>query len=329
MPIQLDDYIQRLPKTETHLHLEGALPWELLQTLDPVRYAQTPPWWEDDFRFDSFAHFEGDLLNAAFAWYTSPERYHEAAKLVFCRHQEQNVRYVETSFASGVIEFLGLDGPAIAEAIKSAAPEGLTVRVFMGIHRNGYTDSSRAALDSCHQWKHLDGIDLHGTETLPLEAWASPLWQRLRDAGKAVKAHTGEFCGPGQVREIVEALGVKRIEHGVRAIEDPAVVDFLREQGVALDVCPISNVKLRVSPDYASHPLPRLMQAGLVCTLSTDDPLMFGNRINDEYRVAAEEMGLDRTALALLARNGFSVALIDAAEKARHLADLESIIYGR
>ena len=101
----LSDFIQRLPKTETHLHIEGALPWELLHQLDPKRFAQPPASWAGDFRYKSFEHFERELLDMAFAWFTSPERYYEAAKIIFQRHLEQNVRYVETSFASGVIEF--------------------------------------------------------------------------------------------------------------------------------------------------------------------------------------------------------------------------------
>src|SRR5450755_4066488 len=97
-------FIQALPKTETHLHLEGALPFELLQRVRPD-FKQPPASWARDFKFRDFAHFETELLDMAFSWFTSPERYHEAAKLIFARHVAQNVQYVETSFASGVVEF--------------------------------------------------------------------------------------------------------------------------------------------------------------------------------------------------------------------------------
>jgi adenosine deaminase len=319
-------FIQSLPKTETHLHIEGALPWELLQGLEPERFAEPPASWADDYRFESFARFEEELLAMAFPWFTSPERYHEAAKLIFQRQVEQNVKYVETSFASGVVEFGGLDGEAIAEAIKAAAPEGLLVRVFMGIHRTGYTDRSRPFLDACSRWEHLDGIDLHGPETLPLEAWAPRLWRRVAEEGKQVKAHAGEFGPAENVRQVIDELGVKRVQHGVRAIEDPALVRRLADEGVALDVCPISNVKLAVVASFEEHPLSALLDAGVVCTVSTDDPLSFGNTLTQEYLALAGSMGFSRRRLAEVARNGFRVAVCDSSVTEPHIRALDAII---
>ena len=124
----LRTFIHALPKTETHLHIEGALPWRLLQELDGIKYAATPPSWEGHFKFRDFAHFDETLLGHAMAWYVSPERYHHAATEVFKELKAQNVRYVETSFASGVIEFFGVHGKGILDGILSAVPEGLEVR---------------------------------------------------------------------------------------------------------------------------------------------------------------------------------------------------------
>lgn len=161
-------FIQKLPKTETHLHIEGALPWECLQALDPQRFRSPAASWDDTFRFDRFAQFEKTLITYATAWYTSVQRYHEAAKCVFARHVQQNVKYVETSFASVMIDWMKLDGNEVAAAIKEAAPPGLVVRVFMGLQRNN--DPIRA--QELLLWEALDGIDLHGDETLPLEDWS-------------------------------------------------------------------------------------------------------------------------------------------------------------
>jgi adenosine deaminase len=319
-------FIQALPKTETHLHIEGALPWELLHALEPVRFPEPPASWADDFRFDSFAHFEGELLKMGIAWFTSPERYHEAARLIFQRHVEQNVKYVETSFASGVVEHLGLDGAAIAEAIRSAAPEGLDVRVFMGISRNGYTAQSRGFLDECFRWKHLEGIDLHGPESLPLEEWTPRLWRRVADEGKRVKAHAGEFGGAANVRQAIDSLGVKRVQHGVRAIEDAALVRRLADEDVVLDICPISNVKLAVVKGFAEHPLRQFLDAGILCTVSTDDPISFGNTLTREYLTLATEMGFTRRQIAEVARNGFRVAMRETGVGAEHLRTLDAII---
>jgi adenosine deaminase len=111
------------------------------------------------------------------------------------------------------------------------------------------------------------------------------------------------------VRDAVEKLGAQRIEHGVHAIEDPEVVAMLRDRGIALDVCPISNVKLRVVPSPGEHPLKLLLDAGVVCTVSTDDPVSFGNSIEDEYEFLARELGFTEADLARIAANGFQVSL--------------------
>jgi adenosine deaminase len=324
---RLKDFLRSLPKTETHLHIEGALPWELLNDLDPQRFDQPPSSWGPQFKFTDFAEFERDLLEMAFAWYTSPERYHEAATKIFDKLlKEENVRYLETSFASGMIEFLGLDGKAVAEAIKAAAPEGLEVRVFMGIHHDGYTDRSRAFIDDCMNWEALDGLDLHGTETTPLEAWTAEVWQRARDAGKVTKAHAGEFEGPEFVRQVVEELGVTRIQHGVRSIESPKLVQDLRERGVVLDVCPISNVKLGVVERMSDHPIRDLVKEGITCTISTDDPISFGNTLTDEYTALFQELGFDFADLGDLARNGFRNALDGEDAFARHIREIEDLV---
>jgi adenosine deaminase len=169
-------------------------------------------------------------------------------------------------------------------------------------------------------WPELDGIDLHGVEPSPLGDWAIGYWQRARDAGKFTKAHAGEFCGPDFIRHVVEKLGAQRIEHGVRAIEDPALLELLRERAIALDVCPISNVKLGVVPSAEEHPIRRLLDAGMVCTISTDDPISFGNTLEDEYFFLAGKLSFTREELTAVARNGFRVALASEDWKSAALA---------
>ncbi len=323
---RLRAFLRRLPKTETHLHMEGALPWELLNALDPGRFARPPESWQDHYRFASFAAFETALLEMACAWFTSPERYHEAAARVFRRlRDEENVRYVETSFASGMVEYLGLDGAAVAAAIKAAAPAGLEVRVFMGIHHDGYTERSAPFIEDSLNWEHLDGLDLHGTETTPLEPWTAGLWARARAAGKHTKAHAGEFAGPEFVWQVVEELGVRRIQHGVRAVESPRLVRHLREIGAILDMCPISNVKLGVVPSMRDHPIRELFDAGLACTISTDDPISFGNTLSAEYTALYQELGFTLPELCKLAAHGFRHAIGAPGAFDRELAEIEAL----
>jgi adenine deaminase len=320
----LDDFIKSLPKTENHLHIEGAVPMELLRQLDHEKYKDNPMSWAKDFRYKDFSAFDEHILSMVVPWYTSPERYHEAAKAVFKRlRNEENVRYVETSFASGIIEFGGIDGEAIAEAVKTAAPENLEVRVFLGLNHNAWNERTKGFIEDCINWKHLDGIDLHGDENLPLESWSEKLWKRFNDAGKTTKAHAGELCGPDFIRQVVEKLNVKRIEHGVKCISDISLVNEIRDRGITLDVCPISNLKLRVVPSIGEHPLHRLIAMGVRCTINTDDPICFGNSLFDDYKIVAEQGGMTKSDLIKVARNGFEAADIDDKKRKMWLAELD------
>ena len=327
MDSPLQAFIRSLPKTETHLHIEGALPLELLQRVRP-EFVKPPASWAEDFKFRDFAHFEQELLDMAFSWYTSPERYHEAAKIIFARHVAQNVKYVETSFASGVIEFLRLDGREVLAAIRSAVPTELEVRVFLGIHHNGAGPKMMPVLEEALGWPDLAGIDLHGTEDFPIEPWTADYWAAARKAGKYTKAHAGEFMGADFVRRVLDELKPQRIEHGTRSSEDPGVVAEIKRCGIALDICPISNHKLMPDVFLATHPIRHLFDAGVKVTVSTDDPISFGSTLLDEYAALAAHRAFSRKELAQLARNGFEVALMPEAQKKPWLDELDRVIVG-
>jgi adenosine deaminase len=323
----LDTFIQALPKTETHLHIEGSVPYdELLRTLDPKLYPANPEFRQRGYRYVNFPDFEQILLRHALPWYTSAQRYHEAARVIFANHVRENVRYVETSFHLHVTEFIHVPGTEIIEAILSAAPPGLEVRVFAGMLRTAYDGPLRAAIDEMHDWEDLAGVDLHGLETMPTEPWSMRVWEKMKKAGKVTKCHAGEFAGPSKVREAIQQLGVKRVQHGVRAIEDPAVMQLAVDMGVTFDTCPLSNVGLCVYPDIASHPLRRLMQAGINCTVSTDDPLSFANSVTEEYEALATQGGFTRAELAQVARNGWAVADIGETERNAWLAEIDRVV---
>jgi adenosine deaminase len=321
----LGDFIQALPKTETHLHLEGALPYELLHVWQPEKFPETPHFHAAEFRYATFPAFDEVLLGHALPWFVSAERYHEAAKAVFAKHVAQNVRYVETSFHLPVSGFINVPAREIIAAIRSAVPAGLEVRIFAGMLRTDYTGLMRAVIDQLEKWDELAGVDLHGFEQVPTEPWSAKIWERLRGAGKVTKCHAGEFDGAHRVREAIAELGVTRIQHGVRAIEDPRVVALAVERGVTFDVCPISNVRLCVAWTMREHPLRALMQAGVRCTVSTDDPLVFANTLNDEYRALAEEAGFTRVELAQLAKNGWAVASVPAAVRETMCEEIERL----
>ncbi len=322
-PARLRGFIQALPKTETHLHLEGALPYDLLHGWDPVRFPADPAFRRPEYRFPTFPAFDEVLLGHALPWFVSAERYHEAARVIFARHVVQNIRYVETSFHLPVAGFINVPARELIAAIRAAVPPGLEVRIFAGMLRTDYTGPMQTVIDDLENWDELAGVDLHGFEAVPTQPWTAKVWSRLRAAGKVTKSHAGEFDGPARVREAIEDLGVTRIQHGVRAIEDPAVVALARERGVTFDTCPISNIKLGVVPSYAAHPLRALMQAGVRCTISTDDPLVFANDLVDDYAALAIEGGFTVAELAQLARNGWDVASVPPAVRSAMRSEID------
>ena len=222
-------------------------------------------------------------------------------------------------------EFIGADGQELASAIKSAAPEGMEVRVIGAFVRNGLTEKMRPIIESCHGWDELDGVDLHGQEWLDLEDWALPVWKRFRDEGKIIKAHAGELCGPESIVEVLDKLGVDRLQHGVRAVENPDLVKRLADEGIILDVCPISNEKLRVFDRLEDHSIRDLHAAGVTCTVSTDDPLCFANSIEDEYRALGGRLGFSKLELAEFAKNGFRHARLDETLKTNYIDQIDSL----
>jgi len=319
-------FIKALPKTETHLHLEGALPYELLHAWQPGRFPTSPPFRAREYRYASFPAFDEILLGHALPWFTSLDRYHKAAKSIFARHVAQNIRYVETSFHLPVVSYVKVSGPEIIAAIRAAVPASLEVRIFAGMLRNDYDGPLRAVIDDLENWSGLAGVDLHGFEGVPTEPWTAKIWERLRGAGKVTKVHAGEFDGASRVREAIEVLGSNRIQHGVRAIEDASVLALAVARGVTFDVCPISNVKLGVYPSLREHPLRRLMEAGVRCTVSTDDPLVFANSLSDEYLALAEEAEFSREELARICKNGWEVASVTPAVKMQNLAKIDQLV---
>ncbi len=160
------------------------------------------------------------------------------------------------------------------------------------------------------------GLDLAGDEARHPAGQFAPLFRRAREAGLRLTAHAGEFAGAESVRQTVLELGVERLGHAVRAIDDPAVLDLLAERGIAIECCPTSNVLTGSVPDYAEHPLPLFLQHGLRATLNTDDPsLMSEITLDHEYLVAQEHMGLDDQQLRLVQENGLQAAFLSDAER--------------
>ncbi len=322
-------WVRALPKAETHLHLEGSTPAELIDEVFAGERRRDRPFWRPDFRYGSFDEFEARYVADVVPFYDSAQRYHDAARGMLAECVAQGCRYVETSFHLPVLDFARLDGREVLAAIRAAVPPGLTVKIFGGLCHDDYA-AHGPLIEAALGWEGLDGLDLHGPEYKPMEPWTADVWARARAAGKFTKAHAGEFMPASFVAWVLDNLKVSRIEHGVRAVEDPAVVARLVSEGVALDVCPISNVKLAVAGvrEMGAHPLRRLFDAGVKVTISTDDTYFFGNTLEEEYFATHQALGFSRAELVRLARNGIDVALMSAEEKAPIYAELYVIEAG-
>ena len=323
---ELRAFIANLPKTETHLHLEGALPLELARRVDPVAFAEPPPYWHPDYRFDGFALFQAQFDTCFFKWFVSPENYYESCRHVFAKVVAQNCVYLECSFHLGTAERIGTTPfREIARAIHAAKPAGLELRLYLGMFRDHYAGPLARIVDEAITWDEIAGVDLHGFESPEFQPWSAEVWSRVRALGKTTKAHAGEFSPAADVRRAVEFLGTRRVQHGLSALQDPATLALLRERDVTLDQTPISNVKLRAVPSMREHPIRRFLDAGIRCTVSTDDPMLFGNQLNDEYYALATETGLSRATLIQIARNGFAVADLPAATKQNYYKQLATL----
>ena len=323
----MDSFIESLPKTETHLHIEGAIPWELFESRYPGEFPTVPKFWQPNFRYDNFAQFESILIDHALKIIKEPADYAEIASMLFAKHIQQNVRYVELSFHAGMIEFLKIPGQEIISAIRSAIPSELEIRIFMGMSRDSYSEYLGDTLeDAVENWEGLHGIDLHGQEDIPAMEWIPRLWKKAKSNGRVLKAHAGEFGPADNVRWVVEELGVQRIQHGIHSSTDEQLMKMLCDKGVVLDICPISNYKLRIFETWKDYPISKFISRGIPLTISTDDPMSFGNCLNDEYRTLQQKLGFSERDLAQFAKNGFEVADMSAGLRKKSITEIDSLL---
>jgi adenosine deaminase len=174
-----------------------------------------------------------------------------------------------------------------------------------------------------HAGDGVVGLGLADDETRGAAELFAEAFAIAREAGLISAPHAGEHGGPESVRRALDVLGATRIEHGVRSVEDPELLRRLADEGITLDVCPTSNVVLRVVPTLADHPLPRLLEAGIAVSLNADDPLFFGSGIEAEYELGRHSFGLDDPTLAHIARCSIRASGAPDSLKSSALADID------
>ena len=317
------EFIGALPKAELHLHLEGAVPWALARAQAPT-LPERPPWYADGFQFEDFLQFRGAVRDCM-SYLTDASAYGAAAGAIFQGLLAQNVRYAEISFDVARALEQTLEVHDVVAAIKAAEPPSLITRVFAALSQHKPERTPPAVVEAVLSAPGLDGLSLHGDETAQQTPVFVEAFAEARRRGLQTKAHAGELMGPASVAAALDLLGVTRIEHGVRAAEDDALVDRLAAEAVTLDVCPWSNVRLRVVKSLAAHPIRRLHERGVRLTINTDDPTVFGRTLSEELTSLVEDLGFTHADLARFQANAFAVAALPAATRAALLAELTAL----
>jgi adenosine deaminase len=215
--------------------------------------------------------------------------------------------------------------PEIVAALKGAAPASLTVCVYAGFARDLPEVLDERMKQAIWDTTALDGLDLYGDERKGEPAPFADFFALAREHGLSLKAHAGELLGPRSIEQALDHLGVKRIEHGVAAAQDEALMQRLVAEGVTLDVCPTSNLKLKVVERLADHPIRRLHQRGVCVTANTDDPTIFGCSLSDELGVLVGKLGFSVAAIAQLEINAFEAAKLPAAAREAIIAEIASL----
>ncbi|MFL5351577.1 adenosine deaminase [Archangium sp.] len=308
----LEALIRQLPKAELHLHLEGSIQPELALSLARKHGVSLPGALEGleglrrRYRYGSFEDFLSLYLAISECLVVAGDFTAIAVDLARAL-AAQNVRYAEvtvtpmTHVARGVPGEVVLEGLAEGRA-RALREHGVELAWVFDIVRN-LTQQAEPTLALALRGREqgVIGLGLSGPEQAewPREHYAS-IFARARDGGLHSLPHSGEFCGPEGIWDSLRWLGAERLGHGVRCLEERALVEHLVEHRIPLEVCPSSNTALHVCPSFEQHPLPRLMEAGLAVSLASDDPPLFSTTLTDEYlRCAAAFHWTEATVLSL------------------------------
>jgi adenosine deaminase len=294
--------VAEIPKAELHVHLEGTATPELIRRLACRNGIALPDGLfadDDTFAWVDFLDFLRAYDDAATAIRTARD-YRDVTYEYLAACAAQGTVYVELIASLDHGAKVGLDDAehlaGIAQGIDDAqSRHGIVGRIISSCVRNFGVEACEdvAARTVALDHPYVVGFNMAGDEANFPAADYARAFATVADAGLGCSVHAGEHAGPESIRAALALPGVVRISHGVRAVEDPALVAELAARGIVLEVCPTSNVALGVYPGYGDHPLPALIAAGVPVTLGSDDPPYFGTSIGREYELAHEMMGLD------------------------------------
>ncbi len=332
-----DPLIERVPKVQLHCHLEGtvrAATFRDLATQHGLLSPRATGPSEETFAFATFREFLLTFAEVCKAL-QRPEDYARVAREYAADAVEQNVRYAEIFISPSVWTFFhsDLDVGACVAAMREALDaqersSGLAVRFICDLTRNFGTErafeTARTAVELAEAGLGVIGIGLGGDEmNFPASLFVEP-FAFGRASGLHAVAHAGEAAGAGSVRDAVELLGAQRIGHGIRALEDDAVVDLLGKRGITLECAPTSNVRTGAVAPGAEHPLVLLDERGVIVTIDADDPALFGTSLECELQQVADMVGMHDVVRFL--RNAVDGSFADPSRKATLHAELDAAL---
>ena len=331
----LDSFIAALPKAELHLHIEGSLEPELMFALAERNAVAIPYASVEEVRaayaFSNLQDFL-DIYYAGAAVLQTRQDFHDLAAAYFARAAADGVIHAEIMFDPQTHTDRGIAFAEVIEGLLSAMAEaqarhGMTTRLILCFLRHLSEEAAFATLAEAEPWlEHITAVGLDSSELGHPPAKFARVFAAARAKGLKITAHAGEEGPPAYVTEALNVVGTDRIDHGNRAMEDPALVERLRAQAMTLTVCPLSNLKLCVVPDLAAHPIDRMLAAGLKATLNSDDPAYFGGYVADNFRAVVQARNLTRDDLVTLARNSLEGAFLPPEQIAAHVAKLDAFV---
>ena len=333
--MRVSPFIRHLPKAELHVHIEGTFEPELMLTIARRNGAILPFNSVEEARAAyQFSNLQ-DFLNIYYqgmAVLLTRQDFCDLTSAYLDRIAAQNVRHAEIFFDPQAHTTRGVPFAAVCQGIKAGLQygqerHGITSRLIMCFLRHLDESDALATLEEALPYRDLIyGVGLDSSEMGNPPAKFARVFAAARKAGFACVAHAGEE-GPAQyVREAVDILRVRRVDHGNRVLDDPALTAKLAERAIPFTVCPLSNLRLGVVESLAQHPLHKMLDAGLMITLNSDDPAYFGGYVNENYQAVQDHLGIDDATLALIARNSFHAAFLEPERREALLAELHAYV---
>lgn len=322
-----------LPKAELHVHLEGTVSPALAVRLAERNNMPLPDGIfnaEGDYNWKTFPEFLNSYDTASSVIRT-PQDYVDVTYDYLASIAKDGAIYAELTLGPDIPAMFGMDYTtyiqAVEKGIEQAKAEfGIEARIIICMIRHRGPEVAEKLMHTIGDHPHplVVGVGLAGNELMHTPQDFAKAFRIAHDElGLGCTAHAGEVAGADSVKDTIEALPVSRIGHGVRSIEDPAVVEELKKRGVTLEVCPGSNIALSVYPDFAAHPLRKLYEAGVVGSLNSDDPPFFWTDLQREYDIAAEKFGFTQDELLGITARAIETSFAEDALKKRLLAKVE------